>query len=132
MRTLIAAALALAFVQAAGAHSPYENFWSGGAPGIGQWCCNGDLQGQTGDCSPAGFIVNPDGSASFMPRRYPGAIIHVPRNRILWMTPPDKEARKFEAHYCGLPRQPHDPPPDEDDPDPAFRTICASIAPGGV
>jgi hypothetical protein len=127
MRTLIAAALALAFVQAAGAHSPYEGFWSGGAPGIGQWCCNGDLEGKTGDCSPAGYRINPDGSALFMPRRYPGAVIFVPRNRILWLSPPDKEAQKFEAHYCGLPRQPHDPKPDDDDPDPAFRTICASI-----
>lgn len=130
MRAALAAALILACSTAWG-HSPYDGFYSGGAPGLGRWCCSGDLDGQTGDCSPATYKMNRDGSAFFSPKQFPGKTILVPRDRILWMSPPDPEARKFEAHWCGKPR-PEGVLPTDDDPDPEFLTICASIQPRGV
>jgi hypothetical protein len=130
MRARLALLIALLCVPAA-AHSPYDGFFSGGAPGVGRWCCNGNLEGTAGDCSPAEYKMNADGSAFFWPKQHPGKAILVPAHRIIWGGPPDKEAMKFEAHWCGLPRAPTQLP-DADDPDPEFITFCASLWPGGV
>ncbi len=131
MRLVYTVAALCLYATTTSAHDPYREFWSGGAPGIGIWCCSGNLEGTTGDCSPATYQMNSDGSAFFSPKQYPGATILVPGNRILWMSLPDPEARKFEGHWCGRPR-PEGVLPTADDPDPAYITICAAIAPGGV
>lgn len=130
MRSLLAAAAFLCLSPAV-AHDPYRDFWSGGAVGVGRWCCSGNLQGTAGDCSPATYTMNRDGSAFFTPRQHPGKTILVARDRILWMALNDKEAVKFEAHWCGIPRK-EGQLPTESDPDPEFVTFCAAIAPGGV
>ncbi len=111
-------------------HAPYDNFYSGGAPGVGRWCCNGNLEGTTGDCAPATYQMLRDGSALMQSKRYPGKTIHVAAHRILWMSIPGGEA--FEAHLCAVPRTPGGIPPNEDDIDPEFIVYCAAIAPGGV
>lgn len=112
------------------AHAPYDSFYSGGAPGIGRWCCNGDLNGTTGDCAPATYTMLRNGDALMVSKRYPGKQIHVAAHRILWMALPGGEM--FEAHYCGVPRTSGGPAPTADDPDPEFITYCVAIAPGGV
>ena len=125
--------LALLFVLLAGpvaAHEIYNNFYSGGAPGLGRWCCNGNAEGTSGDCAPATYEMLPNGDALMQSKRYPGKVIHVAASRILWMTIPGGEA--FEAHLCALPRSPSDGPPTAEDPDPEFVTLCAAISPGGV
>lgn len=133
--TILAALLVAAWILLFGAaavmaHAPYDSFYSGGAPGIGRWCCNGDLNGTTGDCAPATYEMLRDGSALMQSKRYPGRTIRVAAHRILWMALPGGEM--YEAHYCGIPRTPGGPPPNVDDPDPGFITFCAAIAPGGV
>ena len=128
---LVVAGALIAFMLRADAHAPYDGFYSGRAPGLGRWCCNGNLEGTAGDCSPADYTMNRDGSAFFRPRQHPGKAILVPAHRILWMRLPDPEASKFEAHWCGVPRA-EGVLPTDDDPDPAFVTFCAAIAPGGV
>lgn len=111
-------------------HAPYDNFYSGGAPGVGRWCCNGDLNGTTGDCSPASYEILKDGSAILVSRRYPGKQIHVAEHRILWISLPGGEA--FDAHICAVPRTPGGPPPNADDIDPEFIVYCVAIKPFGV
>jgi len=112
-------------------HEPYTTFYSSGVPGLGKWCCSGSLDGSTGDCSPADFHVNRDGSAYFTPRKYPQAKILVAAHRILWTRLPDPEAAKFDGHWCGFPRGANRQI-DRDEPDQGFLTICAAIAPGGT
>jgi hypothetical protein len=112
------------------AHDVYRDFYSGGAPGLGRWCCSGNLEGTSGDCSPAEYKVLRDGTAVMWPKMYPGKAIMVPAHRILWMSVPGGEM--FEAHYCGKPKVPGVTYNLEDDPDPEFTTICAAIRPGGV
>ena len=127
------AALALLLACMAGpvaAHDIYGNFYSGGQPGVGRWCCNGNAEGTAGDCAPATYTMQRDGSALMVSKRYPGKVIHVAAHRILWMSIPGGEA--WEAHLCALPRTATDPAPNADDPDPEFVTLCAAIAPGGV
>lgn len=119
----------LAAVQAK-AHDVYRDFYSGGAPGVGRWCCSGNLEGTAGDCSPAEYKVLRDGTAIFWPKQYPGHAIMVPAHRILWMSVPGGEA--FEAHWCGVKKMPNVVYNQDDDPDPVFTTICAAIRPGGV
>lgn len=131
MRSLLAAAVFLACVPAF-AHDYYRNFYSGGAPGLGRWCCSGDLDGTTGDCSPAiDWKENPDGSMYVRPKQFPDAWILVAPHRILPDGPPDPDARKFPVHWCGKQRA-LGSAPDKDDPDPNFVTICASRWPGGM
>lgn len=118
-------------------HDVYREFYDSGIVGVGRWCCSGNLEGTAGDCSPASYQMNRDGSAFFSPKQYPGAVVIVPRHRILWMSIPnsnrelEKRAAAFEAHWCGRKRFQTEPVT-EDDPDPVFVTICAAIAPGGV
>ena len=64
---LVVAGALIAFMLRADAHAPYDGFYSGGAPGLGRWCCNGNLEGTAGDCSPADYTMNRDGSAFFRP-----------------------------------------------------------------
>lgn len=128
IRLIVALAL-VGFALPVAAHEVYSDFFSGGAPGVGRWCCSGNLEGTKGDCAPASYEMNRDGSATFISKRYPGAEIRVPAHRILWMSIPGGEA--FEAHICAVPRT-AGVPPTEDDPDPAFVVFCAAIAPGGV
>lgn len=114
------------------AHDYYGGFFSGGAPGVGRWCCSGDLDGKTGDCSPAeDWRDQKDGSMLVRPRQYPDAWILVPAHRILPDGPPDPKAREFPVHWCGKPRPPG-VAMTPDDPDPRFITICASRFPGGT
>jgi hypothetical protein len=122
------AVLALLAAGPALAHDIYGQFYSGGAPGVGRWCCNGNTEGTTGDCAPAEYRMLPDGSALMQSKRYPGKTIHVAAGRILWMTIPGGEA--FEAHLCALPRRPGEAVT-PDDPDPEFVTLCAAINPRG-
>lgn len=131
MRVLVAL---LAMTTFAMAHPPYKEFYKNPDAPVGQrvWCCNGDLAGQLpGDCSVAEYKMV-QGGALFMPRRYPGAQIFVPMDEIIWGGPPDPEALKFEAHYCGSKRTSYSSPPSPKNPDPAYHTICASIWPGGT
>lgn len=126
----LAGVLLLACIPAT-AHDYYSGFFSGGAPGVGRWCCSGNLEGTMGDCSPAlEWRDNPDGSMFVKPVQYPDVWILVPAHRILPVGPPDPEAKKYPVHWCGKPR-PTTLLPDKDDPDPAFVTICASRFPGG-
>ncbi len=127
---IISACLVLLGVTVARAHAPYDKFYSSGEPGVGRWCCNGNLEGTAGDCAPAAHTMLKNGDALMVSRRYPGKTIHVAAHRILWMALPGGEA--FEAHYCGVPRTPGGPPPNADDPDPEFVTYCVAITPGGV
>jgi hypothetical protein len=119
------------------AHDVYRDFYDSGEVGVGRWCCSGNLDGTAGDCSPASYTMNRDGSAFFTPKQHPGKHILVPRQRILWMAVPHRdprvaqEAAKFEAHWCGRKRYSSEPVT-ENDPDPEYTTICAAIAPGGV
>ena len=131
MRAAIAAALILACSTASG-HDVYKDFWSGGSPGLGRWCCSGDLDGKTGDCSPASYKLLRNGDAIFYPKKYPGAAVLVPAHRILWMNLPDPEAGKYEAHLCAKPRSELSAAPTEDDPDPNYIVFCAAITPPGV
>ena len=130
MRSLLAAAV---FLWSASAHSHdyYRDFYSGGAPGLGRWCCSGNLEGTMGDCSPAlEWKDNADGSMFVRPAQYPDKWILVAAHRILPVGPQDPEAKAFPVHWCGKPRSAASLP-DNDDPDPAFVTICASRYPGG-
>lgn len=128
--SLIAGALVLACLPAH-AHDYYKDFWSGGAPGLGRWCCSGNLEGTMGDCSPAlDWKDNADGSMFVKPKQYPNAWILVPAHRILPVGPQDADAKAFPVHWCGKPR-PAGVLPDKDDPDGAFLTICAARFPGG-
>ena len=70
MRTALLVAFTLLCVPAI-AHDYYRDFYSGGAPGLGRWCCSGDLDGKTGDCSPAQYKMNSDGSAFFSRSSFP-------------------------------------------------------------
>jgi hypothetical protein len=112
-------------------HDVYKDFWSGGAPGLGRWCCSGNLEGTAGDCAPAEYTMNPDGSAWMVSKQHPGKHILVPRERLLWMAVPDPRAAAYEAHLCIRPRSWGDVVT-EADPNPEFTIICAAIAPGGV
>jgi hypothetical protein len=112
------------------AHDVYRDFYSGGAPGVGRWCCSGNLEGTSGDCSPAEYKVLRDGTAVMWPKQWPGQAVMVPAHRILWMSVPGGEA--FEAHWCGVKKMAGIAYDLEDDPDPVFTTICAAIRPGGV
>lgn len=112
------------------AHDVYRDFYSGGAPGVGRWCCSGNLEGTAGDCSPAEYRVLRDGTAVMWPKQWPGQAIMVPAHRILWMSVPGGEM--FEAHWCGVKKRPGVDYDQSDDPDPVFSTICAAIRPGGV
>lgn len=124
-------------------HDVYKHFYDRyddeGKPAQGaRWCCSGNLEGTTGDCSPATITMNRDGSAYFTPKQHPGKHILVSKDRILWGTIPHEDkalqrrAEQFEAHWCGVPRPSYDMQPTDMDPDPAFKTYCAIIAPGGV
>jgi hypothetical protein len=126
----LAAALVFAWTVSARAHDVYRDFYSGGAPGVGRWCCSGNLEGTAGDCSPAEYKVLRDGTAIFWPKQHPGKAIMVPAHRILWMSVPGGEM--FEAHWCGVKKMAGITYNLEDDPDPVFTTICAAIRPGGV
>ena len=112
------------------AHDVYRDFYSGGAPGLGRWCCSGNLEGTAGDCSPAEYKVLRDGTAVMWPKQWPGQAVMVPAHRILWMSVPGGEM--FEAHWCGVKKMAGITYNLEDDPDPVFTTICAAIRPGGV
>lgn len=107
-------------------HDNYQNFWSGGSPGVGRWCCTGDEK--TGDCEPAlEHRVNRDGSVAFLIKRYGLKWVTVPKRRILWM---DVPGRPEPAHWCGKPRAMlGNPAPDDDDPNPEFVTFCAAVRP---
>lgn len=111
-------------------HAPYNDFYSSGTPGVGRWCCNGDLNGTTGDCAPASYEMLKDGTALLVSRRYPGKKIHVAAHRILWMSLPGGEA--FDAHICAVPRVPGGIAPNEDDIDHEFIVYCVAIKPFGV
>lgn len=112
------------------AHDVYRDFYSGGAPGVGRWCCSGNLEGTAGDCSPAEYRVLRDGTAVMWPKQWPGHAIMVPAHRVLWMSVPGGEM--FEAHWCGVKKTPGVTYDIAEDPDPVFATICAAIRPGGV
>lgn len=118
----------MAGASAAKGHAPYNDFYSSGTPGVGRWCCNGNLEGTTGDCAPAEYRLLRDGSAMMRSKRYPDKEIHVAATRILWLTLPGAEA--FEAHLCAVPRQ-VGTLPNAEDPDPEFTTLCAAINPRG-
>jgi hypothetical protein len=117
-------------------HDVYREFYDSGVVGVGRWCCSGNLEGTAGDCAPAEYTMNPDGSAWMRSRQFPTKHILVPRNRILWMSIPnsnkelERRAAAFEAHLCIRPRQPGQETPD--DPNPEFSIICAAVSPGGV
>lgn len=117
-------------------HDVYRDFYDSGQPGIGRWCCSGNLEGTAGDCAPAEYAMNPDGSAWMVSKQHPGKHVLVPRNRILWMSIPnsnkdlERRAAAFEAHVCLRPRMPGQET--IDDPNPEFSIICAAISPGGV
>jgi len=125
MRSLLAAAVFLCLSPAI-AHDYYAKYYDK----AGRWCCSGNLEGTMGDCSPAEVKMNADGSAFMQPVQYPDVWILVPAHRIMPDGPPDPEARRLPAHWCGKPR-PEYLLPTADDPDPKFTTICASIFPGG-
>src|SRR5574343_533258 len=118
-------------------HDVYRDFYDSGEIGVGRWCCSGNLEGTAGDCSPAQYTMNRDGSAFFTPKQHPGQHILVPRHRILWMQIPNRdprlqqEAAKFEAHWCGRKRYATEAVTD-DDPDPGLTTIGAARAAGGA
>jgi hypothetical protein len=116
----------------ASAHDIYSNLYSGGAPGVGQWCCNGDAV--TGDCEAVGtsYRIEPNGDAIITSRRYKRDV-RVGREKITWLPVAGGEAS--EAHWCGKPRAamwhaPQEPAPEQ--PDDAIWTFCTFITPGGV
>lgn len=131
-----AAVLAIAAHSAvlpAGAHDIYTNLYSGGAPGIGQWCCSGDAV--TGDCEAVGsnYRIEPNGDAVILSRRY-SRQVRIGREKITWL--PVTGGETSEAHWCGKPRPALSatpaPPVNEEQPDPDTWTYCAFITPGGV
>jgi hypothetical protein len=114
------------------AHDIYTNLYSGGAPGIGQWCCSGDAA--TGDCEAvgSGYRIEPNGDAVITSRRYRREV-RVGREKITWLPVAGGEAS--EAHWCGKPRAAmslEGRKPDSEQPDPDTWTYCAFITPGGV
>lgn len=130
---LIAALIALAVLTCfmttigANAHDIYTHLREGGVP-TGQLCCGGDPN--TGDCEAVRYQMNPDGSATFFSRRY-GVSVLIGADKITWMAVPGGE--HSEAHWCGKSRQiVSGAPIDDRNPDPAYWTYCAFIAPGGV
>jgi hypothetical protein len=130
MVSLVVAFALIMFSTCVKAHDVYRDFYSGGAPGLGRWCCSGNLEGTAGDCSPAEYKVLRDGTAVMWPKQWPGQAVMVPAHRILWMSVPGGEM--FEAHWCGVKKMAGITYNLEDDPDPVFTTICAAIRPGGV
>lgn len=117
------------------AHDIYTRLYSGGAPGVGQWCCSGDPDPAKGDCEAVGsdYQMQPDGSAIFTSRRWGVRKVHVAADKITWLPVPGGEGS--EAHWCGKPRSMMlNPPPvgEQDQIDPETWTYCAFIVPGGV
>jgi hypothetical protein len=110
-------------------HEIYGQFYSSGEPGVGRWCCNGNTEGTAGDCAPAEYTMQRDGSALMVSKRYPGKVIHVAAHRILWLSVPGGE--EYDAHLCAVPRVQGGPPPNEDDIDSSFIVYCAAIKPFG-
>ena len=94
-------AIAGQFVAApVGAHDIYTNLYSGGAPGVGQWCCSGDAV--TGDCEAVGsnYKIEPNGDAVIVSRRYSRSV-RIGREKITWL--PVSGGESSEAHWCGKP-----------------------------
>jgi hypothetical protein len=110
----------------AAAHDVYTQLRST----TGQLCCGGDPV--TGDCEAIGtrYKIEPDGDAIFMSSRY-HAQVRIAKDKITWLPVPGGE--DSEAHWCGVPRtKVYLAPVNAENPDLAFWTYCAFIAPGGV
>jgi hypothetical protein len=113
-------------VQSSAAHDVYTQLRSTS----GQLCCGGDPV--TGDCEAIGlnYRIEPDGTAVFSSARY-GATVRIGRDKITWLPVPGGE--ESEAHWCGVPRyKVFLAPVNDENPDNAYWTYCAFIAPGGV
>lgn len=113
-------------------HDIYGQLFSGGSPGVGQWCCSGDQA--TGDCEALGakYALNPNGSVDIVSRRY-GAAVHVAASKVTWLAVPGGE--NSEAHWCGKMRKDlttNYAAISREQPDPNAWTYCMFIAPGGM
>jgi hypothetical protein len=127
---LVPVAFAFSFVlmkvQPISAHDVYTQLRST----TGQLCCGGDPK--TGDCEAIGtnYRIEPDGTAVFSSARY-GATVRIGKDKITWLPVPGGEYS--EAHWCGVPRtKVFLAPVTDENPDKAYWTYCAFIAPGGV
>jgi hypothetical protein len=123
MRTLLAAALALALVQVAGAHDIYRDLREGYSA-TGPLCCGGDPV--TGDCEGIwhdAYHITPAGDLVLWSNRYK-VYVRVPANQVVYLHIPDP--KNHPVHWCGKPLgDPHDPNTD-------WKTFCAFVSPGGV
>lgn len=130
-----AAFLALALSPGPGAHA--HDIYTGLRTGQGTPCCGGDPV--TGDCEALDegqFTVRADGSLLVRSHRY-AATVQVAAEKVTWLPlPPGLDGKVHPAHWCGVPRaalQARYPVPVVPyNPDPAFWTYCAFVAPGGA
>lgn len=123
-------ASALSMVAASTAPAPAHDVYTQLRSTSGQLCCGGDPN--TGDCEAIGtrYTIGPGGDAVFVSSRY-HARVQIGRDKITWLPVPGGE--DSEAHWCGVPRTKVSlAPVTDENPDPAFWTYCAFIAPGGV
>lgn len=114
------------------AHDIFTNLYSGGAPGVGQWCCSGDAV--NGDCETIGdaYRITPNGDAIIHSSRY-DRDVRVARDKITWLPVPGTDS---PASWCGKPRttftNTERMETTTEQPDQDTITYCLFIAPGGV